>query len=181
LNVDILITDKFEASELLDSRERRSAFGYLVSIGDVGEEAPGGIHHVRDHLRLSFSDTIDDSGASERDVRTLIDLARRVADAPGGVLLHCHAGISRSTAAAFILVAVLLGAGRESEALDHVFRARPVASPNLRMIEIADRLLRRNGAMLQAIRGRESHTQTSELADRGRGTRRRSRASLYFL
>jgi predicted protein tyrosine phosphatase len=34
------------------------------------------------------------------------------------------------------------------------------------MIEIADRLLRRNGAMLKAIRGRESHNQTSELADR---------------
>jgi predicted protein tyrosine phosphatase len=67
------------------------------------------------------------------------------------LLVHCHMGISRSTAAMAILLAQ--GApGTEARAFETLFEIRPRAWPNSRMITIADRLLRRRGALEMALR-----------------------------
>jgi predicted protein tyrosine phosphatase len=68
------------------------------------------------------------------------------------VLVHCEAGVSRSSAAALIMYACWLGPGREREAMDRVLSQRPVAVPNRRMVEIADRLLDRGGRLLHVLR-----------------------------
>jgi predicted protein tyrosine phosphatase len=70
--------------------------------------------------------------------------------APTAVLVHCHAGISRSTAAAAILMAQF-NPGREAEVVDRLTAIRPQAWPNSRMIRFADELLGRDGALLAAI------------------------------
>jgi predicted protein tyrosine phosphatase len=68
------------------------------------------------------------------------------------LLLHCHAGISRSPAAAMILLARHLGPGRELEAAAEVFRVRPAACPNLALLRAGDELLNRQGALVAAAK-----------------------------
>jgi predicted protein tyrosine phosphatase len=85
------------------------------------------------------------------DVDAILALADRLAaEEARHVLVHCHAGVSRSTAAAVILLA-RDHPGREAEAFDVLGRLRPRSWPNSRMVAIADRLLRREGALLAAL------------------------------
>ena len=67
--------------------------------------------------------------------------------------VHCWAGISRSTAAAYIL-ALAINPALDEDALARELRRRaPSATPNSRLIELADRRLERQGRMIAAIRG----------------------------
>jgi predicted protein tyrosine phosphatase len=59
--------------------------------------------------------------------------------------------VSRSSTAALIMYAYWLGPGREQEAMKRVLSQRPVAIPNRRMIELADRLLDRGGRLVEAL------------------------------
>jgi predicted protein tyrosine phosphatase len=115
-----------------------------------------GYRNVRDKIRLAFYDSHDHIGPNEDDIDRLIEFARLIATRPARVLAHCAAGISRSTAAAYIIYAVVFGEGREEEALDRVFAQRPIASPNRRMVAIADRRLGRKGKLIEALKGRDS-------------------------
>jgi predicted protein tyrosine phosphatase len=67
------------------------------------------------------------------------------------MVVHCYAGISRSTAGAFVSVCAL-NPGRDEELLARdLRRLSPTATPNLRIVRIADRLLGRNGRMVAAV------------------------------
>jgi predicted protein tyrosine phosphatase len=67
------------------------------------------------------------------------------------MVIHCFAGVSRSTAAAFI-AACALGPKRDEFAVARTLRAAsPTATPNARMVALADVALRRNGRMNKAI------------------------------
>lgn len=68
----------------------------------------------------------------------------------GHLLVHCHIGISRSTAALSILMAETYPDQPADALLGHVLEMRPKAWPNLRMIEFADEQLRRAGALIKA-------------------------------
>jgi predicted protein tyrosine phosphatase len=69
------------------------------------------------------------------------------------IVIHCWAGISRSTAAAFI-TACHLNPGRDEAELARFLRqASPSATPNARLVAIADGLLGRGGRMIDAIAG----------------------------
>lgn len=65
------------------------------------------------------------------------------------LLVHCKAGISRSTAAA-VIVGCRLMPRRERDVFDHVLRIRPQALPNRRMVRLADGLLGAQGRMIRA-------------------------------
>lgn len=67
------------------------------------------------------------------------------------LLVHCHAGASRSPAIAYILFAMELGAGRESEAFDLLLRTTNKPWPNRYLIELADGLLQRDGKLLRPL------------------------------
>jgi predicted protein tyrosine phosphatase len=67
------------------------------------------------------------------------------------LVIHCHAGVSRSTAAAFIIACALAPSRRESEIADAIRQASHTATPNRRMVAIADAILKRNGRMSAAI------------------------------
>jgi predicted protein tyrosine phosphatase len=84
-------------------------------------------------------------------VQRIIELAENLQSETGKVLIHCEAGVSRSTAAALIMYACWLGHGREREAMARVLAQRPVAIPNRRMVELADRLLALDGRLLAAL------------------------------
>jgi predicted protein tyrosine phosphatase len=67
------------------------------------------------------------------------------------LVVHCYAGISRSTAGAFV-TACALNPHRDELAIAKALRqASATARPNLRIVTLADRLLAREGRMIQAI------------------------------
>jgi predicted protein tyrosine phosphatase len=83
-------------------------------------------------------------------VRRLIDFARDW-DRRQPMVVHCYAGISRSTAGAYV-AACALNPRREERAIAHALRrASPTATPNARIVALADRLLGRDGRMVAAI------------------------------
>jgi predicted protein tyrosine phosphatase len=120
---------------------------------------------LRQHWVLRFHDVsapIGDAQAPEQaDVEQILAFAAELqaGDPDAHLLVHCHAGVSRSTAAAAILLAQR-NPGREAEAFRYVARIRPGAWPNRRMVEIADRLMHREGRLIEGLhamrRGRSS-------------------------
>ena len=150
--INIEVVGREEANIILASPEECSKISFLVSIGAPEDVLPIGYSNVSDRLRLLFGDTVtEEHGATEADIRCLIDLAKRLKGSNGNVLIHCEAGVSRSPAAALILYTCLLGPGSERESMDLVLRQRPFAMPNRRMVELADRLLGREGRLMSVL------------------------------
>jgi predicted protein tyrosine phosphatase len=147
----IEIMSRLEAGEILASPRRCADFTYLVSIGDQNDELPAGYDAFARKLRLLIADVLTDVGATDQDVLRIIRLAETLGSNGGRVLIHCEAGVSRSTATALIMYGCWLGPGREREAMARVLAQRPVAVPNRRMVEIADRLLERGGRLVEAL------------------------------
>ncbi len=106
------------------------------------------------HLVLS----VDDISApiegytcpGDEHVARLIAFAGRW-DRAAPMVVHCFAGISRSTAGAFVAACALNPNRDEREIAQAIRGASPTAQPNARIVTIADRLLERNGRMLRAI------------------------------
>jgi predicted protein tyrosine phosphatase len=72
-------------------------------------------------------------------------------DRTAPLVVHCYAGISRSTAGAFI-AACALNPKRDERAIARLIRdASPTAMPNLRLVALADNLLGRKGRMVKAV------------------------------
>jgi predicted protein tyrosine phosphatase len=67
------------------------------------------------------------------------------------LVVHCYAGISRSTASAFASVCAL-SPHRDEHAIARALRtASPTATPNSRIVSLADHLLGRSGRMIAAV------------------------------
>ena len=72
-------------------------------------------------------------------------------DRTAPLVVHCYAGISRSTAGAFT-AACALGPRRDEAAIAQALRrASPTATPNALIVALADRALGRDGRMIRAI------------------------------
>jgi len=67
--------------------------------------------------------------------------------------INCYAGISRSTAAAYIVACALAPARDEAELAATLRALSPSATPNIRLVSLADAILGRSGRMTTAIRG----------------------------
>ncbi len=67
------------------------------------------------------------------------------------LVIHCYAGISRSTAAAYIAACALAPERDEGAVADALRTASSSATPNPLFVEIADRMLEREGRMVAAI------------------------------
>ena len=72
-------------------------------------------------------------------------------DRSAPMVVHCFAGISRSTAAAFTAACVLNPERDETRIARAIRKASPTAQPNARIVSIADRLLKREGRMIRAV------------------------------
>ncbi len=147
----IEVASRLEASDILSSPHRCSQISYLLSIGESQDPLPAGYENVQRKLRLLFADVLTEEGPTEGDVRQIINLAELLSRDSGKVLIHCEAGVSRSTAAALIMYACWLGPGREQEAMQRVVAQRPVAIPNRRMVAFADGLLGLQGRLVKAL------------------------------
>ena len=87
---------------------------------------------------------------AQEHVERLIDFAGRW-DRSAPMVVHCYAGISRSTAAAFTAACVLNPDRSEVEIAKAIRAASGTAQPNAAIVAIADRLLKRDGRMIRAV------------------------------
>jgi predicted protein tyrosine phosphatase len=106
------------------------------------------------HLRLAVSDIeapLDGHvlPGSEH-VESLLAFLREW-DRRQPLVIHCYAGVSRSPAAAFIGACALEPDRREIEIAQELRRASPTATPNRRLVALADRMLGRQGRMVEAV------------------------------
>jgi predicted protein tyrosine phosphatase len=67
------------------------------------------------------------------------------------LVLHCYAGISRSTAAAYVAACALNPRRDEGTIARELRRVSATATPNIRIVALADRMLGRDGRMVTAI------------------------------
>ncbi|MGO9421260.1 tyrosine phosphatase family protein [Roseiarcus sp.] len=103
-----------------------------IAVHDIIAPNPGEVFPEREHL--------DD----------LLDFVRDW-DRAEPMVIHCFAGVSRSTAAAFI-AACALNPARDEFAVARALRAAsPTATPNARLVALADHALERGGRMTAAI------------------------------
>lgn len=109
---------------------------------------------VERHLKLGMNDitdpTLGDAPPHDDHIKDLLGFARGW-DATAPLVVHCWAGISRSTAAAFILMCDRLDHVRESEIAAALRKRAPHAHPNRLMVQLADTMLSRSGRMVDAI------------------------------
>ena len=67
------------------------------------------------------------------------------------LVVHCYAGISRSTASAFAAACALNPQRDELTIAKAIRAASPIASPNRLIVSLADKALGREGRMLRAL------------------------------
>lgn len=143
----------------------RHRASHMVSLMAEGHDfhRPG-IVPAEQHLTLrmndiAFAGTGDLIAPAEDHVGQLIDFARQW----GGkmpILIHCWMGVSRSPAAA-VIVSLAVDPQEDDFALAARLRkVAPHATPNPRLIEFGDRLLKRNGRLVAAIKGIGRGTET---------------------
>jgi predicted protein tyrosine phosphatase len=108
----------------------------LLRFHDCVEPAPGQVPPRREHVEqiLGFGTALKDA----------------TQDAGAHLLVHCHAGISRSTAAMTTLLAQFEPDRPADDILKEIVDIRAKAWPNLCMIESADDLLGREGTLVAA-------------------------------
>lgn len=137
------------------SRTPGPTIRHVISIGAPGESAPPGFELCGTRIRLEFFDVtgseLREYGPQPSDVEQVVKFAQAIQHEGGKLLVHCGAGISRSSAAALTVFAVWLGAGREQEAVNRIYAAQPHAWPNSLFVELADELLGRGGALITAV------------------------------
>ena len=83
-------------------------------------------------------------------VKQLIDFVTAW-DRKAPMVMHCFAGISRSTAGAYVAACALNPQRDEMQIAWDIRRSSRTAQPNSRIVSIADRLLKRDGRMIRAI------------------------------
>lgn len=141
----------------------QAGVSHVLSILDPGYPEPTAFGAYGEHQRLElrFHDIIDPRAGEvlpePGDVEALLGFGRALLAEQrdrAHLLVHCHAGISRSTAAMTLLLAQARPDRPAAEALAEVARIRPKAWPNLRIIEFGDALLGRDGEIVAAAHAR---------------------------
>lgn len=71
--------------------------------------------------------------------------------AEGAVIIHCKAGKARSVAMGLGVLALLHPEKSEKEIVDMMNELRPIAAPNILVVEMIDQLIGRGGKLVQAV------------------------------
>lgn len=135
----------------------RSDVSHVVSILDPTTPDPAVFQTYGPivHITYRFDDVIREipgfMAPVSQDVERILAFGENLAhQSVRHLLIHCHAGVSRSTAMAVILM-VQNHPGQEEAAFAMIRRIRPRSWPNSRMIDFADSLLGRGGALRAAL------------------------------
>ncbi len=132
-SVDYMLT-ALNPEECKSNQEAWEGFAVkheFVRFNDVAMPQPGACTHAHIEKVLEFGERVK---------------------ADSHLLVHCHAGVSRSPAVAAILLCQH-APGREAEAFARLHDVRPQARPNPLVVQIGDEVLGRNGALQNALDG----------------------------
>jgi predicted protein tyrosine phosphatase len=143
----------------LDELDDHSTRGvtHVLSILDPEWPDPEAFLAFGPHFRatLRFHDAIEPEPRvilpQSADVETILAFGRDAGDDLRHLLIHCHAGVSRSTAAMLMLLAQAHPDETEKAVVDRLVKIRPQAWPNSRMIAFADEALARDGRLSAAV------------------------------
>ncbi|MGE0045226.1 MAG: tyrosine phosphatase family protein [Hyphomonadaceae bacterium] len=129
------VVSLLDPSSLFPDAVRHGVTRHLkVGVNDISEIIAGQTHPIEQHVR---------------DVLTFVEDWDRA----DPILVHCYAGISRSTATAYTIACALNPSTDEEEIAWTLREASPSAWPNRRIIALADAELGRGGRMTNAIEG----------------------------
>lgn len=142
----IIVSSYSKACEAFDS----FAPAFVISVLSEHEGAPPEFPGLSDHQRLILRGDCSASEECAKRCQALIDIAARW-DRSAPLLVHCHQGVARSMAAAYILLCALEPETPECDIARRLRKAAPHADPNLLFIAQADKLLGRNDRMVEAI------------------------------
>ena len=132
---------------------------HVLSILDPEWPVPEAFGAFGEHekLELRFHDVIEAAPGvvppREEHVTALLLFGRDLAAQPppsAHLLVHCHAGISRSTATMALVLAQTLPHLPADRIMAEILRIREKAWPNLRLIEMGDAALGRGGTLVAA-------------------------------
>jgi predicted protein tyrosine phosphatase len=106
------------------------------------------------HLKVSVDDIIEPMEGyitpCEAHVEEVLTFVRGW-DRKAPLVIHCYAGVSRSTASAFAAACMLNPHRDEMEIAKKIRAASPIASPNRLIVSLADKALGREGRMVRAL------------------------------
>lgn len=116
-------------------------------------ETPEGIREGR-HLKVGVNDinASADGLVSPKEVHVASVLAHgKTWDTSAPLLIHCWAGVSRSTASAFMIACQANPDTPPALIADMIRSLSPTATPNRLLTSIADDMLGRGGTMVDAV------------------------------
>jgi predicted protein tyrosine phosphatase len=140
---------------LVEATVAGARVSHLVTLinGETLISTPPSIEPDR-HLKLAMNDICEPQPGlvvpCKEHVSDLVQFALEW-DRKAPLLIHCWAGISRSTAAAFISLCALNPKADEHELARALRRASTTAYPNRRLVALADAALSRQGRMVAAV------------------------------
>lgn len=146
----ILIAPLSQTTALLEEANVTHAMS-LLSPGSVFPELALAAER---HLRLEFHDIAEEREGYQAPTLAQMETILRFVDGwdrKGALLIHCWAGVSRSTASAYCAMCQLNPELDEFALAAQLRAASPEATPNPRLIAHADQILGRNGRMVEAI------------------------------
>ena len=141
---------------LPETVRRTGASHVLTVMGKVDQvQRPASVLPAN-HLKVAMDDITEPMDGyvvpSEAHVALVLDFVRGW-DRNAPLVIHCYAGVSRSTASAFAAVCALNPHRDEIEIARKIRAASPIASPNRLIVSLADKGLGREGRMLHALDG----------------------------
>jgi predicted protein tyrosine phosphatase len=139
---------------LLDTVKATGASHILTVMANVDQvQRPESVLEAN-HLKVQVDDITEPVDGfvapSEAHIEKVLNFVRGW-DRSAPMVVHCYAGISRSTASAF-MAACALNPHRDEIAIARQIRAAsPIAAPNRLIVSLADKVLGRDGRMLRAL------------------------------
>ncbi len=178
----LVVCSAERATELCNEPMTRANIAGLLSIADpppyVAKRPHQNVLDALIHERaavglMDFRDLItetDGDGSAYVNIPTRAHAERvlswfhSVATRPGArIVVHCTAGRSRSSAAAFIMLCDRLGPGKEAEAMAELLKAcERTPLPNTLLVKFADELLGRKGEMIRVAQAQNDDPQDCE-------------------
>ena len=106
------------------------------------------------HMKIAFDDITEPMDGfvapSAEHVERVLSFVRGW-DRSAPRVIHCYAGVSRSTASAFAAACALNPHRDEMVIARQIRSASPIANPNRLLVSLADKALGRDGRMLRAL------------------------------
>ena len=105
----------------------------------VESEHPKQLVLCFDDISVPLDDFIE---PQEKHILQALSFADRIGE--GSILIHCHAGISRSSAIALAIIAQRMGMGKEQETIEILESINPNCRPNKSLVWLTDEILERD-------------------------------------